>query len=159
MAFLQIPNYWTAQAGNMPNFDPKHLFTTSSGDMVRGGVTGQNVDSGACENPFLYLEESEIFFSKETLESNNVEDCIVTLANPCGIPLTFAWQPFLIGKQSQNISADFCPETGFVPPRGTMDCILSLTANNQKIELRHAYAVCVVDGMRKPFILKISSKL
>lgn len=109
------------------------------------------------QNPFLFLEESEIFMCQETLQNNKVEDSSVTLVNPTGFPITFVWQPCLIGRQSQMLSVEFCPQTGFVPGRGTMDVVLSLSANSEYVDLRYVYAVCMVDGMKEPLILKISS--
>lgn len=83
----------------------------------------------------------------------------MTLVNPTGSPITFVWQPCLIGSGSAGLDVEFCPGTNFVPPRGTMDVVLSLDATRTEyVNLKHIYAVCMVDGMKEPLILKISEK-
>ncbi len=108
------------------------------------------------QTPFLFLEETEIFLCRDSLQANKIEDAMVTLFNPTGFPITFAWQPCLIGRHSGTLGVEFCPATGFVPARGTMDVIMNLTAHSDYVGLKHVYAVCMVDGMKEPLILKIS---
>jgi len=108
------------------------------------------------QSPFLVLEESEITISREAMLENQVVDTTVILANPTEFPMNFAWQSCLIGRQSQVLTAEFYPSAGFVPPRGTMDCILTMSSKVD-VKLRNVYALCLVDAMKEPLILKISS--
>lgn len=108
------------------------------------------------QSPFLVLEEGEIKISREEMSDNKITDTTVTLINPTGFPINFGWQSCLIGRQCQLVTAEFFPPAGYVPPRGTMDCVLTMSTSIDTT-LRNCYALCTVETMKEPLILKISS--
>jgi len=110
------------------------------------------------EEPFVYLEEDQAFLCKETLTKNKVEDAMAVLINPCGFPIPFAWHPCLVGTKGDLFCVAFSPPSGTIAANGTMDVAITFTPRTDGelgADVTHVYALCYVDGMTEPLILKI----
>jgi hypothetical protein len=106
----------------------------------------------------LFLEEYKVNLNRKSLELNKFEDHVIVLTNPTGNPVAFAWKLCLVGRQSHLLGVDFSPSKGIVPPKGTQDCIFTVVGQKELLSpIKNAYALCFVDGMKEPLILKVSS--
>ncbi|KAI7792764.1 putative deleted in lung and esophageal cancer protein 1, partial [Triplophysa rosa] len=80
----------------------------------------------------------------------------VTIFNQTLLPAHFTWSK-LQGAQAHLCSATFSPSAGTLQPNGMTEVSVSFTAHTVE-ELTEVIAVCKVEGMKNPLVLRISSK-
>jgi len=110
------------------------------------------------QSPFLILEDSIVLIPRDSLYIAKHIDFPVTLTNPTSYPVPFAWQECLVGRQGDLLEIQFHPSSGILPPKATKDCTFSVFFKTEfEHHIRNAFALCHVDGMKEPLVLRVST--
>ncbi|KAK5849638.1 hypothetical protein PBY51_013957 [Eleginops maclovinus] len=78
----------------------------------------------------------------------------VTLFNQTLLPSHFSWRAKLQGKQADVCTASFEPSSGTLGPNTSLEITVTFTSHTD-VELTEVAALCEVQGMNAPLVLRI----
>lgn len=104
------------------------------------------------QSPQVCLLNCELLLSEVYLGIST--KATVTLFNQTLLPSKFNWTPELQGKQASLCEATFEPICGTLGPNSSSDITIKFTPQT-KAELTEVAAICEVEGMKSPLVLRI----